>query len=479
MWRPDIAAINTPVCREVYDALPAAAGFKPLKDLSPVSDALTTTCFGAAAMIEVDGAVHEFAGDTTKLYRLGSLALWSNVTRTVGGPYAAGGSERWSFANFAGLMIATTIGSVMQKFNVRGGASNFVAVGGSPPQCRYVAVVRDFVVIGGIQNFELRVQWSGLANADYWTPGTNNSDIEDIQSGGPVRGIIGGETGYVFQASRITRMTFQPGSTEVFSFDEVENGRGLAAPYSLTRLGRTAYYFASDGLYSFDVGSAVSTPLGVGKWAQWFLADVKPGAELLMLGGIDPSQKLVLFAYVPRSSNAVIPSRVLLYDWSIDEASVAQISVTAMAQWLTQGVTLDTMDGFGTIETLPFSLDSPAWQGGAGLLGLFGTDSKLGYLSGSNRSAVFTTSDGQKPGRQFIGSTRPAIDTSSVTVEIAMRERDADAVTFDTAEAMEDDGTVPAHISGNIARARITIAAGATWALAKGIETANRLQGKR
>ena len=210
-WHPDATTINANTCPEAWDCLPAITGFKPLPDLAAASNSLGSQALGAAAMIETDGTVYEFAGTGTQLWKLSSSATWSDVSRTVGGAYHAGGSERWQFANFGGYMIATNIGDVVQKFDVRGGATNFTALGGSPPQARYVGVVRDFVVLGGILNNERRVQWSGLANADFWTPGLQNSDYQDIPSGGPVRGILGGEVGYIFQAERITRMTFQAG----------------------------------------------------------------------------------------------------------------------------------------------------------------------------------------------------------------------------------------------------------------------------
>ncbi len=478
-WHPDASSVNTDTCLEAWDCLPAITGFKPLPDLSPVSTSLGAQALGAAAMVETDGTVFEFAGTGTKLWKLSSTSTWSDVSRLVGGNYHAGGTERWQFTNFGGYMLATNIGDVVQKFDVRGGATNFTALGGSPPQCRYIGVVRDFVVLGGILNNERRVQWSGLGNADFWTPGLQNSDYQDIQSGGPVRGFIGGEVGYIFQAERITRMTFQAGQSVVFQFDEVENGRGLAAPYSLVRLGRLAFYLARDGFYKFDVGAASSTPIGVGEWASWFRDDVKPGTESQVLGGIDPSQKLVLFAYIPRSSSSSLPSRVICYDWALDEATVATIPIYAMAQWLTQGVTLDGLTSYGTLDALPFSLDSPAWRGGAGLLGIFGTDNKLSYLSGNPRAAQWVTADGAKNGRQKIRGTTPYIDTATATVAIAMREKDCDAIVYDTAEAMEDTGEVPASISGNIARARITTTAGASWTQFKGIDTDYGRQGAR
>jgi hypothetical protein len=158
---------------------------------------------------------------------------------------------------------------------------------------------------------------------------------------------------------------------------------------------------------------------------------------------------------------------------------LADMSISAVAQILTQGVTLDTMDSYGSLETLPFSLDSPAWQGGAGLLGLFGDDNKLSVLSGPAMEATFVTNDGEAEERTLLEGTRPHVDTRSVTIAIASREAEGDPVVFPTPEVMEDTGVVPAWASGFLSRARITILAGATWKKITGISVSTRKRGHR
>lgn len=481
-FRPDISAINAPVCRMALNCIPAAAGFKPLPSARPASGTLpgvNPQCLGAATMIQSDGTVHSFAGTATTLAKIQSPATWVNVSRSSGGPYTTGAGERWKFEVFGELVLATTITEPIQKFNLAGGTV-FSDLGGSPPRCRYMAVVRDFLVIGGIFGNERRVQWSGLNDVEHWTAGTSSSDFQDFPSGGPVRGVIGGEVGWVFQSEKVTRMNFVPDSQSIFQFDEVQGGRGLAAPHSLVRVGTLAYYMASDGFYEFNLSSGGSRPLGIGKWARWFLDDIRRGTELVVLGGVDPSRQLIIWAYVPRSSSSFTPTRIILYDWALEEATIADVPVMAMSQWLTQGVSLDQLGQYADLDHLPFSLDSPVWRGGVGLLGLFGPDNTLSYLNGSPMAAQFITSDGQRLGRTFITGTRPSIDTRKVTVAIAAREADGDPVTFGPSEAMEDTGVCPAHSAGNLLRAKIDVEAGATWSLAQGLGIAEpKKQGRR
>jgi hypothetical protein len=267
----------------------------------------------------------------------------------------------------------------------------------------------------------------------------------------------------------VTRGTYVPGSAFIFQFDEVEGAAGLSAPHSLVRLRADAYYLAADGIRRFVLRSASSVQVGTKKWAKWFMADKKTGTDLTVLGAANPVKPVIVWAYVSRNNIGTTPDRLLIYDWSLDEATYAELTVETLVQWLSPGVTLDTMDGYGTLDVLPFSFDSPFWRGGAQVMGLFSDDHMLSLQSGSAMAASITTADGQKDGRFLIKGTRPAVDTDEAQVQLSVRERDADAIAYGHLETMEDTGVCPDHRSGRIARARLTIPAGATWTASKGI----------
>lgn len=497
-FRPDAAGINTPAVREARNVLPSPIGFKALPAPVAVTNALQDDCIGAAVVLQDDGATRPFAGDAQKLYLL-TAATWadvskagsvitaedaSNITDEAGatitseGFYATPAGERWRFELFGAYVLATNYLDPVQYYEL-GVSSQFADLPGNPPEARYIAIIRDFVVLGGVNGYETRIQWSGLNDAEIWTPGTASSDFQDMPTGGPITGLLGGATGYVFQKARVTRMTYVPGSEAVFQFDEVQGGKGLVAPNSLVKLGDEAYYLASDGFYRMDLNSGGQTPIGVNKWRTFFMSDYRAGTEGNILGAADPINPIILWAYISRDNSGTTPDRLLIYDRVLDEATFANINVEALAAWTTSDVTLDTMNDFGSMETLPYSLDSPFWKAGASVIGVFGTDNRLAFLQGANLEARIITADGQSPARAFIRATRPAVDSTQVTVAIAARERDGDAVTFGADEVMEDTGEVSAHASGFLARARIIIPTGATWSLLKGIETNVKQRGRR
>lgn len=478
MWHPDSAKINAPVVTLAQNCIPGVTLFLPFNAPVALTAAASAAIRGAVSVLKDDGSVSTFAGTQTTLLKLNTSAGWDDVTRLAGGAYNVGTGEQWKFDVYGDNLIAAGINDVLQNISITSG-TNFSAVANAPA-ARYVAVLREFVFCGAISGNEKRVQWSANGNMTGWTPGLNESDYQDIPNGGPVRGVIGGEVAYVFQSGRVTRVTYVAGSSVIMQFDEVEGGVGLAAPHSLVKLRNECFYFATDGLRKFSLGAVQSVPVGVTKWIKWFLNDLKPGTELSIIGAANPVLPHIVFAYVSRTATGSTPNKLLIYDWSLDEATTAELSTESLIKWLSPGLTLDGMPaaGYTNIDTLPFSLDSPFWKGGASVLGVFTPDHKLSLLSGTPMQALFVTGDGKIDGRAFVSGTTPKVDASGVKVAVSGRERQADAVVYGPEESMEDTGDVPAHVSGNVVRARITIPA-QNWTQIEGIDTQLTQAGSR
>jgi len=469
-WNPDIAGVNTKALLQARNVLPGAAGYYPLPQAVASTTALPSACRGAVSVLKDDGSVQTYAGTQTTLYKLSPLAGWTDVSRLVGGAYNVGTGEQWKWAAYGDRLLATSIADGLQYIDVVTG-TNFGSVAGSPPKARYIDVVRDFVLLGALTGNEKRIQWSANNNVEGWTPGVSESDYQDFPNGGPVRGVLGGEVGYIFQAYKIMRMTYTPGSPLIFQFDEVEGSVGLAAPHSLVKIRNEAYFLARDGIRKFALSGGKSVPVGINKWARTFVEDMRVASEINVTGAANPVRPIIVWAYIAKNTSGEVPNKLLIYDWSIDEATTADLTVEALVQWLSPGVTLDTMNDYGTLDELPFSLDSPFWRGGSAIMGLFGADHKLALMAGPAMQATFETADGMGDRRVLVTGTKPVIDTASCTVALAARERDGDTVVYATAESLENTGVCPAHVSGNLVRAKITVPAGASWRQAQGLVT--------
>src|SRR5262249_6785856 len=149
-YLPDLPPRDNPGALEAKNVIPKIASYGPFADFASNTDALTARCQGAFSCRDLAGNVHNFAGDATKLYKLASSGLtWSDVSRTVGGAYSVDTANGWSFTQFGNYVIAVNGTDVPQVYQL-GTSTNFAALSGSPPTGRFVATVREFVVIGRV-----------------------------------------------------------------------------------------------------------------------------------------------------------------------------------------------------------------------------------------------------------------------------------------------------------------------------------------
>lgn len=472
-YRPDIAPINSNFSGTANNVIPTSASYRPLASTTAYSNALGARCQGAIAVTDNGGNALNFAGDATKLYKLSS-GSWTDVTGTA---QTTPLDEGIKFAKFGNLVVAVNGSNNPQKFDITS-STVFSDLGGTPPVARYIAVVRDFLVLGNVGSTPDTIHWSGFNNSEQWTIGSNQSDTQQFPDGGWVQGIVGGEVMYVFQEHSIRRGTYVGGDL-IFQFDEIAQNRGLSAPGSLIKVGGAIYFLDYDGFYVLS-GDAVQ-PIGKERIDKTFLSDVNQAYLYRVQAAIDPINSLIFWAYPSTASADGTLDSVIIYNWAIDRFSTATLTSEYIFSALGEGYTLEQLDTFGTLETLPFSLDSRVWTGGSVSLGVFGSDHKLAYLTGSSLEAKIETNEvAFNPGRRvFVNMTRPISDTSAATVEIGARERFADSPSYTASGTMGDDGVCDMRASGRYIKARLTIPAGSTWSHAEGVELAWRDSGSR
>ena len=146
-WRPDEASVDSNVLVDVVNAAPDSTGFRPVGSLAASSDALIEDCIGSASFLDETGSGITFAGTKSGLFKLNDDRGWDDVTN-VGGAYTTGSGERWRFAQFGTLGIATNFTDPPQKIDLTNPSAVFQDLGGSPPHARYVSVVGDFLQFG-------------------------------------------------------------------------------------------------------------------------------------------------------------------------------------------------------------------------------------------------------------------------------------------------------------------------------------------
>ncbi len=477
-WLPDIPAFRNPGATVATNAVPEVYGYSPFKALSVFTNALTERALGAVSAVDASGNTLTFAGDDDSLYRL-TNATWADVSKAGSPPiYTTDADGRWEFATYQDTLIATNLADAMQAWTL-GSSSAFADLAASAPKARHIAIIRDFVVVGYVDDsgvIPYRVQWSPVGNpAGTWTASgdaTTQADAQDLGAGGAVQGIVGGEFGSVFCESAIYRMTYV-GPPTVFQFDQVVRGRGLAARGTLASIGNLAFFLTEDGFYGFDGQTA--TPIGLNKVDQFFLNDVNSQFYNRISATVDPTRKLYMVSYPSSSSQSGLPDKILVYNWGIRQWGLIEEEVELIATLQSAGFTLEQLDNISaSIDALPSSLDSRDWAGGAFILGGFDSTHKLGQFGGSQKSATLETGEFQPfaPQGTFVRGARPLVDgeRTDTTVQIGTRALQTDSVTWGSAMTPNSrTGLAAFRSNARFQRGRANIS-NDNWSQAQGLD---------
>lgn len=482
-WTPDLPPLSDGAAN-VLNVLPRTSqSYGPFPSLSSyATSALAARCQGAYSGLDPAGAVHLFAGTSSDLFRMTSSGpTFANVSKSAAA-YACPADSMWRFAIFKNRVVATNIVDPIQSF-VIGTDTAFADLGGSPPKARYIASVKNWLVVANTYDGAYapwRVHWSAVNNPASWpTAGTSaaaaaQSDYNDtVGEGGWIQGLVGNlgsaDMG-VFYEHAVWRGVYV-GPPAIFDFTQAAGVKGTPAPGSIVQLGGQVCYIGEDGFYSFDGGQA--TPIGFDKVDKTFFADVDQAYMFRIVGAVDPINKLILWAYPGAGHTQGNPNKILAYHWVTGHWSRAELDVEYIFRALSFGYTLDGLDATGyNMDTLPFSLDSRAWTGGAMLLAGFSTSHVLGFFSGSALAPTVDTREIQPiVGRRTrVVNTRPLVDGGSPSVTLGSREMQTSAKTFGSAAAMNSLGACPLRGSGRYVTGRITLPAASSFTHISGLE---------
>lgn len=474
-FAPDSADLNQNYSTIATNVVPGANQYLPLLDISEVSNALTATCQGAVTMEDNDGNNYTFAGDATKLYSISGVTV-TDESKALG--YTSN-SEFWNFVKWNDQVIAAKWGDAPQVLSL--GGSTFADLGGTPPQARTIAVVRDFVVTGNTFDgtdgaVTNRVWWSGFQDETEWTPGTNQCDRQNLEGpGGRVQAIVGGEYGIVIMEGSIWRMDYV-GTPLVFEFNEIEPGRGTPSPQSVVKQGADVYYLGQDGFYVLKNGTT-SESIGAGRVDTYFYDCINTGYFQNVIGAVDQVRSLIVWAFPCENSTDGLPTKLIIYNYKYNKWSTAEMDLQYLYSGATTTLTLEELDAYGTLDTLEASLDDAIWQGGALQLSAFSDDNKLSYFTGSTKAGVIETGEFFDDNKlTYINSVRPMVD-GTCTVTLSTRYLLTDSPTWGSPVSVDTTGKANFRSHNKYHRVRVTTSG--DFDKAVGIVVDSKMMGER
>ena len=463
-WLPDQPSVSGALV-DVNNVVPLVQGYSPFPSAVDYSNAASENLNNVYAG-KFSNITQLFAGGATKLFKFtsGTLNL-SDVSKSGG--YS--GSDRWSFAQFGDVLLAANNAEKIQAWTVNSSTA-FADVSVDAPICKYITVVRDFVVAANISGAPNKLQWSDVNSESDWTSGgASQADYQIIADGGNIQGITGGEFGLVLLERGIVRMSYI-GSPLFFQFDTISRGLGCTDGSTVAQYGDTTYFLSDDGFYSCN-GVNLSG-IGTEKVDKWFFANCDLGQIGSCSTAVDPIRNIVVWNF-PNVSGG---RSLLIFNWQTNKWSKADTDVDYVSSVTTSGVTLEDLDAFGLLDDLTTSLDSRLWVGGK-LLFAGVRDNKIITFTGSNTTGSLTTGDIEVGYNSVLTLIRPQLENGSANVSVASRRELNDTITYSSPSTTSSEGRASVRSAGRYHRVQVTPTG--SWIYAIGMDVDFKPQGGR
>lgn len=494
-YLPDLPPVSNPGLTKALNATPQAKGYGPCPSLQATGvAALDARVQGAVSGKDRFGNTYEIAGTASKLWY---TTTGSPVDVSTSGGYTTGSSERWEIVQYGQEIFAANYADEVQNESLSdlSGAQPFddVSTTWQIPHCRHLAVVRDFVVCGDVNDstntsdgqVRERVHWGPIgAPAQQWpTAGSVDakavqSDFQDIRGGrgGAVQQIVGAsEIGLIFLEKEVWRMDYV-GGTRFFDFFPVEENRGCLAPGSVASAGRWTFFLSEDGFYMTD--GTQSIPIGKERLNRTVLSALDFDRLDRISAAVDPRNTRYVMAYT--ESTGGNPDRFVIYDWVLDKWSHAEEDLEVLTQVLPAGLNADTQLTAGTdwlagtegttttsnsltndllesTAAIVTNLDAAEFFGTRWALGAYDTDHAQARFDGSPKKLTLETGDFELfPNRHaHVSGVRPVSSSSQMSVGVASKNLPSDATVFGSQAGQNSwTGTCDQRAEGRYHRAR-------------------------
>jgi hypothetical protein len=475
-WEPDRALLGGKHAPEAQGVLPSIAGYVPWPSFwpEPNTPPLPGTFRGAVSLHDVNGIPMLLAGTDNGLYH-----LYNHEWVELGNGY--GTAERWDFARYGNTLIAVNGANTPQYATLQeGGITEFAPIE-TAPAASSVEIVREFVMLGGVD--KTKVRWSAIGNPLDWPePGSNDAqyklsdeqDFPDTGSAVAVSGALSGLDVVIFTERAIHRGTFV-GAPYFFQFEILDKGRGTIAPASVVTGSNVIYFLAEEGF--FATNGAELKNIGIERINAWFRAESEDSRRHETRGALDPISGIVFWTFAGTGSGEGYHNRMLAYHPALDQWSYAKVDTAGIYAGFSLGYTLEDLDAIGPLDDLPLSLDSRAWKGGVPCLSAYSPDMRLGRFLGAPLAADIGTAETGGE-RMLVHGIRPLIDGAQASVTLLFRDFQHNPCrSVECAPISAFNGVSYTHVSTRYARAVIHVPAGKNWSHAIGCDVLTEKEG--
>lgn len=457
-WLPDVSPfVKQTDLDTATNVIPEIDGYSCARGIMPITAALGSACLNGVWYADYLGAAQTFVGTASKLYKRATPTTWTDFSK-VGG-YT---SSDWQFARWGNKVVACNGYNATQATDMTSGT--VFADLTNAPIAGTVGTVGDFLVFGNTLEsavaYPNRVRWSGFNNAEtYGSSLATQADYQDlIGNGGDVQRIVPGPVGVVFQERSIWVMEYS-GPPTVFRFSEIERARGTPAKNSVCWLGEAIFFYAHDGFHVFALGAGVK-PIGRGKVDRWFLANADTTRLDEMHGAVDRERGLVFWSFASRSAGTTA-DRMLVYSITADKWTVVELNTECIFEVYGPGYNLDTLDTIlADIDTASINVESRAFLEGSLMLGVVGSDHKLGTMEDDPLTATVQTGESGGDRKRLVRRIRGLVTGGTSRAKVGYRDELGENVNWSLWKTENARGVIPVRSCARYHTYRLEIADG-------------------
>jgi hypothetical protein len=191
--------------------------------------------------------------------------------------------------------------------------------------------------------------------------------------------------------------------------------------------------------------------IGNDKVDEYFYENMAIAQQETISAAVDPIRNIVVWNY-PNTNGG---RSLLIYNWLVKKWSSADTTSEYVVSLASSTISLEGLDAYGTIDSLPASLDSRIWSGGKFLFG--GADgAKIITFTGQNSTATLVAGELEFGYNSIVTNARSQIDNGAVTIAVASRRELDDAVTYSSTVTQNSDGKCPLRSYGRYHRLKVT-----------------------
>ena len=440
---PDADPTQAGVITSCTNFIPYEQGMKgaPVGSTPSGVPALAAACIGATVVTKLDDTRRIFSGTTTKLYEL-SAGSWSDVSGAV---YTGGTDTRWCFTQFGNATLAANKADYIQRSN---GSGSFSTVA-TAPKARIIFNVGTFVMAlntsDGTYGDQSDRWWCCATNDDTsWTPSTATMATTGRLVSAPGQLTAGarlGDYAIAYKEKAVYLGQFV-GAPSVWDWQLVPGGEaGCVGQEALCDIGGAHFFVGMDNLWLFDGSRPV--PIGTNTVRQWFFNNSDPSNRFRTKCIFD-RQNNVVWTFFP-SVGSTVCDQALVYHVATKQWGAATVTVEAVLNYISAGVTIDSLSGISsTIDGLSsYSFDSQFWLTGGRSMSYFDTSHQMKSLTGPSTTSGFTTGDvGDDEYTSLLTKIRlrfaPSYKPSSANVTGYTKMGEGDSLTLAATSSMND-----------------------------------------